>query len=95
MDSGRRPHLYVPEGGDLHVARSPFRQEEQALLGQGDLAHAAAGLHGAGELVNALVLVQVLHHRRGQADLLGLRFRLLPAGVEVSERLWVNQFLLS
>lgn len=33
------PHLYVPEGGDLRVARPPLREEEQALLGHGDLAH--------------------------------------------------------
>lgn len=55
-------HLYVPEGGDLHIAWPSFRQEEQPLLGHGDLAHAAACLHRARQLVDTLIFVQVLHH---------------------------------
>lgn len=94
---GRRgcSYLHVSEGGDLHVARPPLGEQEQALLGHGDLADAEARLDGAGQLVHALVLVQVFERRQGQADLLGLCFRLLPAVVELSERLWVNLFLLS
>lgn len=87
--------LYVPEGGDLHVARPPFSQQEQALLGHGDLTNATAGLDGPGQLIDTLVFVQMLHHQQRQTDLLGLCFRLLPAVVEVSECLWVDLFLMS
>lgn len=36
-------HLDVPELGDLDVTKPAFRQQEDPLLRQGDLAHAVAG----------------------------------------------------
>jgi hypothetical protein len=88
-------HLYVPEGGNLHIAGPPLGEQEQALLGHGDLAHSTVGLHRARQLVDALVLIQVLHEQCGQADLLCLCLSLLPAGVKVSEGLRVNLLLVS
>lgn len=88
-------HLYVPEGGDLHVARPPLGEQEETFLGHGNLANSTIGLHGAGQLVHTFILIQMVHQQGRQVDLLCLCLCLLPAVVEISERFGVDLFLMT
>lgn len=88
MKSSRRglpADLYVPELCDFQEARLPLSEHEQAFLSHSYFTNAAGGLDAGRQLVNALVVVQTIYDLRGQAEVLGRSFRLLPKGVEQPE----------
>lgn len=88
-------NLNISEFGDLHIAWSALSKQEEPFLCHGDLSHAVAGLDGAGQLIHALVGVQMIYDAGRQVHVLCLCFSLLPKGVEVSEHFWVDLLQLT
>lgn len=88
------PDLYVPELRDFQEARLSLSEHEETFLSHSEFTNAEGGLDAGRHLVDALVVIETLHDLRGQADMLGLSLRLLPGGVEQSERFRIDLFAL-
>lgn len=82
---GLATDLNVPELCDFQEARLPLSEHEQAFLSHSYFTNAAGGLDAGRQLVDALIVVETIYDLRGQADVLGPSFCLLPEGIEQPE----------